>query len=143
MREHIFNSEYIEDKELVYNILKKKKFDIKYVGLDKMNEEDNYKMYHYKFMIDKEIFDYYEGVGHDLIEDNNKHDKILNALYCVLQDGDAFNLFRTAREFGREFGYEEYEKAQRIFKLCKITSIKLSRVFTKEELTNLRLNILF
>lgn len=141
MKNAIENNEYIRNKKRVFDILKKKAFDIELLGIDKMHNEDKQPMYHYKLSIDNLSFNYFEGLGHDTLDKNNKYDKIINALHCLLLDADTINFFKSIDDFANEFGYTSISQTIKVFNACKEINDKLGQLFTKQELHELRENI--
>lgn len=133
MKKAIENNEYITNKERVFDILKDKTFDLVFTHKDTM--------FHYVFIINDTTFDYGEGLGHEPMTEENKHDKIINALYCVLSDADTMNFFKSIDDFANEFGYTSISQTIKVFYSCQETNEKLNKIFTKQELHELRENI--
>lgn len=131
MKEEIFNNEYIDNKEQVYNILKKKAFKLDYKGVHD-------KMYRYTFYIDNTSFEYFEGLGHEKLNNDNLHEKVINALWCIINDADTLTFFKSIDSFMTEFGYLDYKQALKVFKGCKQTKEKLVKLFTRQELNILQ-----
>lgn len=127
MKQAIYNNDYVFNKKQVYKVLKNKDFQLDYMGIFD-------KMHCYNFYINDTMFKYYEGLGHDTMTQDNKHDKMLNALWCILQDADTMNFFATIDSFMQEFGYLDYTKALETFRGCKETKDKLSKLFNSQEL---------
>ena len=72
------------------------------------------------------------------------HDNYLNEsgkdefLYALLMDGLAYeNCFNLA-DFMVEFGYEDEDKARKVYKACERQCNKLHRLFTVEEIEQLQ-----
>lgn len=133
MKKAIKNNEYITNKERVFDILKDKTFDLVFTHKDTM--------FHYVFIINDTTFDYGEGLGHEPMTEKNKHDKIISALYCVLSDADTMNFFKSIDDFANEFGYTSISQTIKVFYSCQETNEKLNKIFTKQELHELRENI--
>lgn len=134
MKNAIYNNDYISNKKKVFDILKQKDFDLLYKGI-----KNN--MYCYTLIIDKVKFDYFEGLGLDHLTINNKYDKILNALWCILQDSDTLTFFKSITDFMQEYGYLDYTKALQVYNTCKTTKKKLDKLFTCQEINILNDNI--
>lgn len=141
MKNVIYQNEYITNKKKVYNILKTKDFKLEYKGLDKMNPQDKQEMYHYILYINGVGFDYYEGLGHNPLDQENIWYKIINAFDCLLKDSDTINFFKSITDFMEEFGYCDYKQALNVFEGCKSINEKLTKLFTRQELNVLRENI--
>lgn len=133
MKKTIERNNYITNKKRVYDILKNKNMDLFFIHKDTM--------YHYIFLIEDTTFEYSEGLGHEPITEQNKKEKIINALHCVLLDGDTMNFFKSIDDFANEFGYTSISQAIRVFYLCQETHEKLKHLFTQEELQELKDNI--
>lgn len=131
----------MKNKKKIFDILNKKDISLEYLGLGKMNKDDKYDMYHYTLNIDEQRFDYFEGLGHDKLNKENRQEKVLNALYCIIQDGDTITFFKSIDNFMREFGYVDFIQAQSVYNKCKDTRKKLSLLFTIGELNVLRENL--
>jgi uncharacterized membrane protein YkoI len=138
----IKNTKYIDDVEnleQVQNILNKHNFDIEYIKL-----ENAKKKYVYKFYIDGVKFDYFEGLGNEKLNDQNKQDILLNALWCLLQDRDYANCFGQA-DFLFEFGYNENAKTLadgiKTYEKIKRNNAKLLKIFSNADLDFLASNI--
>ena len=141
MKNAIENNEYIRNKKRVFDILKTKHFELELVGIDKMHNEDKQPMYHYTLTINDTTFNYFEGLGHEPMTEENKHDKIINALHCLLLDADTMNFFKSIDDFANEFGYTSISQTIKVFNACKEINDKLGQLFTKQELHELRENI--
>lgn len=133
MKKAIENNEYITNKERVFDILRDKTFDLVFVHKDTM--------YHYVFLINDTTFNYSEGLGYEPMTEENKGEKIVNALHCVLLDADTMNFFKSIDDFANEFGYTSISETLKVFYSCQETNEKLSKLFTKQELQELRDNI--
>ena len=70
-------------------------------------------------------------------------------IYCILSDADCYNYSRDFRDFCNEFGYEEYKEdrygnykenteAKKAFNACKKSYEAINRLFTGEQLEQLR-----
>lgn len=63
-------------------------------------------------------FDYYDSVVN--YPNPIDEDGLRNAFQCIVMDAMA-GLFGSVDEFMREFGYEDYRKAQKLFLACERT----------------------
>lgn len=133
MQKAIKNNEYIRNKKRVFDILRDKTFDLVFVHKDTM--------YHYVFLINDTTFNYSEGLGHEPMTEENKGEKLVNALHCVLLDADTMNFFKSIDDFANEFGYTSISQAIKTFYLCQETHDKLSKLFSSQEIQELRENI--
>lgn len=72
-------------------------------------------------------------VFHDNCENKST---LVDWLYCLILDMDAYEFCHDVDEFAREYGYEpsEYVKASKAYLACKKTAEKLHRLFTNDEL---------
>ena len=58
---------------------------------------------------------------------------------CLLMDADAYNNSRNFEDFAEEFGYSaDSIKAFKIYQACKKQAEKVSRLFTNEEVNQLK-----
>lgn len=138
----IYDNEYIENKNEVFEILNNYNFD-----LHKLPTTDKY---NYILSIGKPncnvntcFFDYFEGRGHDELNTQNKAHKILNALWCVLDDYKAYYNSKDAWNFCDTFGYEQTKANHKIYNMCGENADKLLKLFTKNDLDFLAQNIQF
>lgn len=141
MKDYILNNEYIENKDEVINILEKHNFYITYEGKDFMNEEDKNVMYKYYVEIDGVKFDYYEGLGCDMLDAENTSDKIINALWCILNEINY--IYDDLDDFMLNYGYEDRTQARKIYNQIKVNDKKMRGIFTEEEIGALTENIQF
>lgn len=139
MKQAIFENEYINNKDKVYAIMKKKHFDLEHLGVAEFHDTT---MNLYKFTIDNIPFSYYEGLGHELLTAENKANKIISALHCVLLDADTMNFYKSIDSFANDMGFTSISQAINTFYLCKETKAKLEQLFTKQELSTLTENII-
>ena len=118
----------------IKKVLEGKNVDIKYVGMGTMSEYDKQAMRHYVLTINNNCFEYYEGVGLDILTTDNREDKILNAITCLVREYTCLDYCKDIECFMSEFGYEDYKQANAIYKQIKENSSKLDKIFTIEEL---------
>lgn len=114
-------SEYVENQELVLKILEGYDFDIIFNGI---KEFDRQSYYNYQFIItnlktendhkqsgvgvlNDHYFDYSEGIGNDILDESNKLNKIINALWCIISDFMCY--YMDFDEFVDTFGYGQEE----------------------------------
>ena len=131
-------NEYIENKEQVEKILNTCNYNIKFVGEDFRN-------YYYKLYINKFAFNYFEGKGNDELNDDNKNDKIINAVWCLLIDRQSINYCNNEYDFICEFGYNEnaetMKNGHKIYNDILENNKKLAKFFDDEQLDFLTENI--
>jgi len=138
----IYNNEYIENKNKVFEILNNYNFDLHQLATTDM--------YNYVLTIGKPnnnvntcFFDYREGFGHDKLTLSNKAHKILNALWCVLSDYLCYKETTDAWDFCDLYGYEQTKENHKIYYACGDNADKLLKLFTKNDLDFLAQNIQF
>lgn len=137
-------SEYVENQDEVLKVLSKFSFDIKYNGLVDRNDID---MYNYTFTIKNEetgvkhSFDYNKGIGNDIIDDNNRLEGVINALWCIISDFMCY--YMDFDEFVDTFGYEqeECEFVLKIWKKIKYNNEMLLDLMSEDDIEILRDNI--
>ena len=61
-----------------------------------------------------------------------------NVMECLLLDKSAYDSCTDIDDFQNEFGYEKVSECLKAYKGCKETSEGLERLFTEEELEELR-----
>lgn len=122
----------------IKKVLKNKNIDIEYMGMGTMSEYDTQKMRYYVLTINNNCFEYYEGVGLDILTADNKNDKILNAISCIVREYSCLDYCKDIEGFMSEFGYEDYKQAKTIYKQIKENNSKLDKIFTAEEIAILQ-----
>lgn len=129
--------EYVENKEEVIAILSKVEFNIEYI-------KQGGTSYDYKFSIiynEKTFnFDYGEGFGNAILDNSNKENKIINALWCLLTDYRCVVDYSLV-EFMQEFGYDSLKEGEEIYNKILEDNKKLLQVFTEQEIDILGENI--
>ena len=118
----------------IKKVLEGKNIDIKYIGMGTMSEYDKQKMRYYVLTINNNCFEYYEGLGLDTLTADNRENKILNAITCLVREYTCLDYCKDIYCFMSEFGYEDYKQAKTIYKQIKENSNKLNKIFTIEEL---------
>lgn len=148
-------SEYVENQELVLKILEGYDFDIIFNGI---KEFDRQSYYNYQFIItnlktendheqsgvgvpNDHYFDYSEGIGNDILDESNKLNKIINALWCIISDFMCY--YMDFDEFVDTFGYgsEEVNKVRKIWKDIKYNNDMLLDLMNENDIEILRDNI--
>lgn len=133
-------AEYVENKEQVENILNQCEYDFVYVGYDADNKQYKYILY-----INDLKFDYFEGVGNEKLTAENKQDKLLNAVWCLLSDRACVIHYDNEYDFLCEFGYNEnaktMEQGHNIYNDILKNNEKLLKAFSNEQLDFLSDNI--
>lgn len=133
-------AEYVENKEQVEHILNQCEYDLVYVGYDA-----DKKQYKYTLYINDLKFDYFEGVGNEKLTAENKQDKLLNAVWCLLSDRSCVTCFDNEYDFICEFGYNEdaksMEQGHNIYNNILKNNEKLLKAFSNEQLDFLSDNI--
>ena len=119
-------------------VLDNKNIDIEYMGMSTMSEYDTQAMRYYVLTINNNCFEYYEGVGLDILTADNKNDKILNAISCLVREYSCLDYCKDIEDFMSEFGYEDYKQAKTIYKQIKENNSKLDKIFTTEEIAILQ-----
>lgn len=123
---------YFEDTEKVYDILKNLTFSIKYIGTEIAKG--------YKYIVTiyknekKADFEYFEGIGNDLLDLENALDKVLNCIYCIVTD---FVLVEELDllDFIDEFEYNNtLKEGERIYNLILENNKKLLEILDKTEI---------
>ena len=117
----------------IKKVLEGKNIDIEYMGMGKMSEYDKQAMRYYVLTINDNCFKYYEGVGLDILTAENRENKILNAISCLIREYTCLDYCRDIESFMSEFGYENYKQAKAIYKQIKENNSKLDKIFTGEE----------
>ena len=141
MKDYILKNEYIENKEDVINILEKHNFYITYEGKGKMWDDDKNEMYKYIVEIDNKKFNYFEGLGNAMLDAENTNDKIINALWCILNEINY--IYSDLDDFMIENCYEDRAKARKIYNQIMKNKQKMYDIFTSEEIGTLTENIQF
>lgn len=138
----IYDNEYIENKNKVFEILNNYNFDL--------HQLPTTNTYNYVLTIGKPnsnvntcFFDYREGLGHDKLTLSNKEHKILNALWCVLDDYKAYYCCKDAWDFCDLYGYEQTKANHNIYNMCGENVDKMLKLFTRSDLDFLAQNIQF
>ncbi len=62
---------------------------------------------------------------------------LMDCMYAIISDMDCYDTSRNLADFCDEFGYTDFEDAERAYKACKKTSKALHRLFTDEELAEI------
>lgn len=130
--------EYVENREKVLQILERVNFVLKGKG---QSSGRGY-VYDLEIFTDskEEHFEYSEGLGLDILNEQNGLEKIINALWCILSD--YFCIYeRDIIEFMEEFGYEDLQEGKKIYKDIEENNKKLLNIFTEEEIEYLKDNI--
>lgn len=129
--------EYIENAEKVENILNQCEFDL--IALPETKQQ-----YNYILLIDDKQFDYHEGKGNEKLNKQNKNDKIINAIWCLLSDRDCVNCF-DEYNFICEFGYNEnadkLKEGHLVYNSILENNEKLKKCFSNWQLDFLTSNI--
>lgn len=133
-------AEYVENLKQVENILNQCEYDLIYKGLDEKN-----KRYKYILFINDLQFAYFEGIGNVKLNNENKQDKMLNAIYCLLIDRQCVNNSIDEYDFLCEYGYNEnaetLKKGHKIFNDIQANNAKLLKVLSGLQLDYLAHNI--
>lgn len=130
--------EYVENREKVLQILERVNFVLKGKG---QSSGRGY-IYDLEIFTDskEEHFEYSEGFGLDMLNEQNGLEKVINALWCILSD--YFCIYeRDIVEFMNEFGYEDITEGERVYKDIQENNEKLLNIFTEEEIEYLKDNI--
>lgn len=130
--------EYVENREKVLQILERVNFVLKGKG---QSSEKGY-IYDLEIFTDnkEEHFEYSEGLGLDILNEQNGLEKVINALWCLLSD--YFCIYeRDIIEFIEEFGYEDLQEGKKIYNTIKENNEKLLNIFTEDEIEYLKDNI--
>lgn len=70
--------------------------------------------------------------------DNYKNESKLNDfMYAIISDMRAIEYCDTIKDFMKEFGYDSYEEAKKIFNGCETNGNKLKSMFTIEEIVTI------
>lgn len=130
--------EYIENAEQVENILTQCAYDL-------IPLPETKKQYNYILLIDDKKFDYHEGKGNEKLNKQNKNDKIINAIWCLLSDRDCVKYTGNEYDFLCEFGYNEnadkLKEGHFIYNSILENNEKLKKCFSNEQLEFLTNNI--
>ena len=118
----------------IKKVLESKDIDFEYMGMGTMSEYDTQAMRYYVLTINNNCFEYFEGVGHDILTAENKENKILSAISCLVRDYFIKDYCDNVDDFMSEFGYTDYDHAQCVYKQLQENNSRLDRVFTAEEL---------
>ena len=88
-----------------------------------------------------EEFDYSEGIGNAKIDDNNKLEGIINALWCMISDFSCY--YMDFEEFVDTFGYgkEEVDNVLNIWNKINENNSKLLKLMSDDDIDMLRENI--
>lgn len=133
-------AEYVENKEQVEHILNQCEYDFVYVSYD-----TDKKQYKYTLYINDLKFDYFEGVGNEKLTAENKQDKLLNAVWCLLSDRQCVNNSIDFYDFACEYGYnlnaDSLKKGHKIFNDIQKNNEKLLHAFAGYQLDFLTHNI--
>ena len=130
--------EYVENKEKVLQILERVNFVLKGKG---QSSGRGY-VYDLEIFTDskEEHFEYSEGLGLDILNEQNGLEKVINALWCILSD--YFCIYeKDIIEFTEEFGYEDLQEGKKVYKDIEENNKKLLNIFTEEEIEYLKDNI--
>lgn len=130
--------EYVENREKVLQILERVNFVLKGKG----HSSGRGYVYDLEMFTDskEEHFEYSEGLGLDILNEQNGLEKIINALWCLLSD--YFCIYdRDIVEFMKEFGYENLQEGKKIYNAIKENNEKLLNIFTEDEIEYLKDNI--
>lgn len=131
---------YVENKEKVENILNQCKYDLIFNGI---NEKE--KQYKYILYINDIKFDYFEGMGNEKLNNTNKQDKLLNAIWCLLTDrqcvNNCGNFYQFACDYGYNFNTTTLENGYKIYNDINSNNTKLLKCFNEEQLDFLTENI--
>ena len=130
--------EYVENREKVLQILERVNFVLKGKG---QSSGRGY-IYDLEIFTDskEEHFEYSEGLGLDILNEQNGLEKVINALWCILSD--YFCIYeRDIIEFMEEFGYEDLQEGKKVYKDIEENNKKLLNIFTEEEIEYLKDNI--
>lgn len=133
-------AEYVKNLGKVEHILNQCEFDLIYKGLDEKRKQYKYILY-----INDLQFGYNEGIGNAKLNSENKQDKMLNAIWCLLTDRQCVNNSASEYDFLCEFGYnkdaETLKNGHRIFNYIQVNNAKLLKAFSGEQLDFLAYNI--
>ena len=133
-------SEYVENIDQVEKILNQCEYYLEYIGKDSRNNQFKYILH-----INDIKFDYFEGIGNKPLNEENKQDKILNAIWCLLSDRQCVINSRDFYDFVCEYGYnenaEQLKKSKEIYEAIKINNEKLLKCFSSWQLDFLTDNI--
>lgn len=130
--------EYVENKEKVLQILERVNFVLKGKG---QSSGRGY-VYDLEIFTDskEEHFEYSEGLGLDILNEQNGLEKVINALWCILSD--YFCIYeKDIIEFMEEYGYENLQEGKKVYKDIEENNKKLLNIFTEEEIEYLKDNI--
>ena len=106
-----------------------------------MWEDDKNDMYKYIVEIDNKKFNYFEGLGNAMIDAENTNDKIIDALWCILNEINY--IYSDLDDFMIENCYEDRTKARKIYNQIMKNKQKMYDIFTSEEIGTLTENIQF
>ena len=130
--------EYVENKEKVLQILERVNFVLKGKG---QSSGRGY-VYDLEIFTDskEEHFEYSEGLGLDILNEQNGLEKVINALWCILSD--YFCIYeKDIIEFMEEYGYENLQEGKKVYKDIEENNKKLLNIFTEDEIEYLKDNI--
>jgi hypothetical protein len=68
-------------------------------------------------------FPFFKGSGH-----NGVRPELTEVLYCLLQDSMVPEMFDSVEQVMNEYGYEDYMKAQEVYRLCEQIAEDLERL---------------
>lgn len=133
-------AKYVENLEQVENILNQCEYDLIFKELDTKEKQYKYILY-----INDLQFNYFEGIGNEKLNDTNKQDKILNAVWYLLSDRQCVLYNNNEYDFICEYGYNEnaqsMAKGHKIYNDILINNKKLLKCFNNEQLDFLTDNI--
>ena len=69
---------------------------------------------------------------------NGEEINFRNVMECLLMDKSAYDCYPDIDDFQNEFGYEKVSECLKAYNGCKETSEGLERLFTEEELEELK-----
>lgn len=126
--------DYITNAEEVQSVVNNCNFNLIDKGFNNQS-----KQYDYILTINKKSFKYFEGAGLEPLKATNKEEKILNCLWCLLNDYSYRDY--SILDFKNFLGYEDDEQAMKILKQIKRNSARLATIFSNEDIETLSKNI--
>lgn len=133
-------SEYVENIDQIEKILNQCEYDLEYIGKDSRNNQFKYILH-----INDIKFDYFEGIGNETLTAENKQNKILNAIWCLLSDRFCVRWADDAYDFICKYGYnndaQALKRGHSIYHQILKNNEKLLKCFSEEQLDFLTDNI--
>ena len=136
-------AEYVENLEQVEHILNQCEYNIQYHGI---TTDNGYEQRTYILYINDIKFNYAEGIGLEKLNNENKQDKMLNAVWCLLIDRQCVNYAdNNEYNFICEYGYnknaQSMAKGHKVYNDILNNNEKLLKCFNSQQLDFLTDNI--